>query len=114
MPVEVTGQLVDRLVQAGPGRPIPLAEDGTQQTRPLPHFHTWEVFPEPGFQAVAAVGQPDPAVGPVHADVRGGRADQRSELFQGGTAPRGNCACIGPGFSPGARNSGVGLPTIPT
>jgi len=28
-----------------------------------------EVLPQPVLQAVAAIGQPDPAVGPIHADV---------------------------------------------
>ena len=34
------------------------------------------------FQPDPAVGEPDPTVGAVHADVSGGGAQQRRELFQ--------------------------------
>src|SRR5208337_928410 len=47
------------------------------------HFHTREILPEPVFQPVATVGEPNPKVGAVHADMTGGRAEQRAEVFQG-------------------------------
>ena len=46
------------------------------------HFHTRKVLPEPVFQPVATIGQPDPTVGAVHADLTRGRTEQRAKVFK--------------------------------
>ena len=46
-------------------------------------LYTREVLPEPVFQPVATIRQPDLTVGVVHADVTRERAEQRAEVLQG-------------------------------
>src|SRR5207248_8582179 len=76
------------------------------------HFHTREVLAQAIFQSIAAVGEPDPAVGSIHTDVPGGHAEQRRELLQG-VEPREVARRHRLGFLVGPRPLGAGVADHP-